>query len=145
MEKKNNNTVNTEENKILKSRKLISLRQKMNKIKDLNSSAKIINRVQNYNKEFIPDIFVDKSDIQCGLDYSYTEPIWIHSYDTIFPVKEIKFEGFNAMCINNPEKYLSDIFGNYMGYPKKFGFGHSMYLNLSEEDKNTIKELIKES
>ena len=30
-----------------------------------------------------------------------------------------------------------------MAYPKKFGMGHTMYLNLSEEDKKNIKELIK--
>ena len=38
---------------------------------------------------------------------------------------------------------LSDIYGNYMEYPKKFGFGHSMYMTLSEENKQHIKEITK--
>ena len=135
------NAVETKENRLLKTKKLIAIRKKMNKMKDLDNAQKVLQKVQDLSAEIIPDIYTEQSDIQCGLDYSYTEPVWVHSYDTIFPLKEISFEGFNAMCINKPEEYLSDIFGNYMAYPKKFGMGHSMYLNLSDIDNKIINEL----
>ena len=137
------NSIDTKENRILKTKKLIKLRKKMNKTKDFDNTEKVLDKVKKLNSEIIPDIYTEQSDIQYGLDYSYTEPIWVHTYDTIFPIKEILFEDFNAMCINKPEQYLSDIFGNYMAYPKKFGFGHSMYMSLSDEDKKLIKEIIK--
>ncbi len=137
------NAVETKENRLLKTKKLIAIRKKMNKMKDLDNTQKILQKVQDLSAEIIPDIYTEQSDIQCGLEYSYTEPVWVHSYDTIFPLKEINFEGFNAMCINKPEEYLSDIFGNYMSYPKKFGFGHSMYRNLKDNEKKIIEELIK--
>ena len=47
------------------------------------------------------------------------------------------------MVINNPEQYLTDIFGNYMSYPKKFGYGHAMYVSLPEEEKKYISLLYK--
>lgn len=129
--------------RIQKTKKLHDIRQKMNKEKCLDNSPAILNKIENLNKEIIPDVYVEQSDIQCGLEYAYTEPLWIYKYDTVYPLKEISFEGFMAMCINKPQEYLSEIFGNYMSYPKKIGFGHSMYLKLSDEDKKIIEELIR--
>jgi lipopolysaccharide cholinephosphotransferase len=137
------NSIDTKENRILKTKKLIELRKRLNKDKSIDNVEKVLGRVKKLNSEIIPDTYIEQSDIQCGLEYSYTEPIWVHSYDTIFPLKEILFEDFNAMCMNKPEQYLSDIYGNYMEYPKKFGFGHSMYMTLSEENKQHIKEITK--
>ena len=131
------------EARIQKTKSLREIRQKMNKDKHLDNPSTVINYVENINKKLIPNTYVEQSDIQYGLEYSYTEPLWIHKHDIIFPIKEIEFEGFMAMCINKPQEYLSDIFGNYMGYPKKMGFGHSMYLKLSDEGKKTIEELIR--
>ena len=136
------NTIGGKENRISKTKALMVLRRKMNKIKNLDNSEKVLTRVLELNRNIIPDVYIEKSDIQCGLEYSYTEPVWVHSYDTIFPLKEIQFENFQAMCMNKPEQYLSDIFGNYMAYPKKFGFGHNAYIKLSETEKEVMKDLI---
>jgi lipopolysaccharide cholinephosphotransferase len=135
------NSVENKENRILKTKYLQKIRNQLNKNKNYSSSDKVLQKIKELNSELIPNIFVENSDIQCGLDYSYTEPLWVYSYETIFPLKEIEFEGFQAMCINKPEQYLSDIFGNYMAYPKKFGFGHSMYLNLTKTDNEIIRGL----
>ncbi len=40
-------------------------------------------------------------------------------YDTVFPVSEIKFEGHKFMAPANPDKYLTDMFGDYMTLPEK--------------------------
>ena len=40
-------------------------------------------------------------------------------------------------------KYLQKVYGNYMNYPKKFGYGHNMFTNLTEEEKAVIMELRK--
>ena len=128
--------------RIQKTNYLHDIRQKMCKNKNLNTISAIINYVKSLNKETIPDIYVKHSDIQCGMEYSYTEPIWIHSYETIFPLKEIEFEGFNAMGVNKPDEYLTDIMGDYMSYPKKIGFGHTAYIKLSETEKEIMKDLI---
>lgn len=136
------NGIYSKEEKIAKTKQMDAIRHKLNKKKDYNTAEKVLEKVLEYNKETIPDIYVEHSDIQCGMEYSYTEPIWIHSYETIFPLKEIKFEGFQAMCINKPEQYLSDIFGDYMAYPKKIGFGHNAYIELSETEKEVMKDLI---
>ena len=127
--------------RIKKTKALSYVRKLINNNKNLKTSNDVIDYVKAINKEIIPDKFVERSDIQCGLEYSYTEPLWIHSYETIFPTKEVEFEGFKVMVVNKPEEYLTDIFGDYMAYPKKIGFGHSMYLKLSDDEKNIIRKL----
>ncbi len=127
------NEVLSKDDRIKKTKELYKIRLKLKKDRSLDTSEKVVAAVKEIQSKIIPDKYVEKSDIQCGLEYFYAEPIWVHSYDTIFPIKTIEFEGFSAMCMNKPEEYLSDIFGDYMAYPKKFGFGHSMYANLDNE------------
>ena len=135
------NAVENSDNRKLKTKKLMTIRQEMNKIKDLDNSEKVLDKVKEINKNIIPDIYVENSDIQCGLEYSYTEPVWVYPYEMIFPIREISFENYDFMSVNEPERYLENLFGEYMSYPKKFGFGHSMYLNLSDDDNRIVKEL----
>lgn len=87
----------------------------------------------------------NNSGIIYGLDFTHTPKNWIYDYDTIFPLKEIEFEGIKFSCINNPELYLKSLYKNYLEYPKKIGFGHSAYLHLNDNDKLAIRELLGEN
>ena len=136
------NSILNREQRFSETKKLYQIRKDLKKDKTLNTSSKVKERVQRLQSEIIPDKYVENSDIQYSLEYFYTEPLWIHSYDTIFPLKSIEFEGFSAMGVNKSEEYLSDIFGDYMAYPKKFGFGHSAYVKFSETEKEVMKDLI---
>ena len=40
-----------------------------------------------------------------------------HRRDSIFPVKEIYFEGSSFLGPNNPDAYLTDLYRNYMEIP----------------------------
>lgn len=127
--------------RLKKTEQLQKIRKQLSKDKSLDTSEKLLSKVKALNKEIIPSRYVENSDIQFGLDYFFIEPLWVHSYNTIFPLKPIEFEGFSVMCINKPKEYLSDIFGDYMSYPNKLGFGHSAYAKLSEDEKEIIKRL----
>ena len=76
-----------------------------------------------------------------GLEYSHHWKNWFVEYETIFPLKQIKFENNLFPCINKEDKYLKKVYGNYMQYPKKFGYGHNMFAKLSIDEENIIKEL----
>ena len=53
------------------------------------------------------------------------------------------FENNKLPCVNNSNEYLIGIYGKqYMNYPNKIGFGHSMYCSLTKEEKIIIKDLI---
>jgi len=41
----------------------------------------------------------------------------MHRQDSIFPLKEIHFEGKSFMAPNNPDAYLKDLYNNYMEIP----------------------------
>ena len=41
----------------------------------------------------------------------------MHRKDTIFPVKDMQFEGMTFMGANNPDAYLKDLYGDYMQLP----------------------------
>ena len=65
----------------------------------------------------------------------------VTEYNVLYPLKTIEFENQNFPCINKPNEYLTRLYGNYMSYPKKIGYGHSAYVNLTEQDKKVIVEL----
>lgn len=81
------------------------------------------------------------TDVIWGYEFGHNWPKWVHSYDTIFPLQQIEFEGKMYPCINDYEKYLKDVYGNYFAYPKKISLGHIMYLNFPPEEKELIQEL----
>lgn len=85
----------------------------------------------------------EDSDLMWGLDSFHDQNSWLFSYDMMFPLKTIQYEGLNCPCINNPDSYLRKIFGDYMQYPKKIGFGHSTYAKLTTEEKNVIENLVR--
>lgn len=107
----------------------ISLDELIQDIKNLNS--KFFNK---QNKH-------PKGDLVWGMDFCHSWKQWAYSYQTIFPLKEILFEGMKVPCINNIEEYLDKVYGNYMTYPKKISMGHSMYLDFSEDEKDVINIL----
>ena len=82
------------------------------------------------------------TDLVWGIDFNHNWKNWFSSYDTVFPLKEISFEGEKFSCMNNYELYLSGVYGNYMDYPKKIGVGHNMFARLGDEESFVISELI---
>ena len=46
----------------------------------------------------------------------------ILDYDTVFPLKEIEFEGKLYPCPNNNKDYLGNYYGNFMEFPENFKF-----------------------
>lgn len=90
------------------------------------------------------DTDTEKSDFVWGVDFNHYWKNWFTRYDVVFPLKTIEFENTQFPCINNPDSHLKRIYGNYMDYPKKISFGHSMYVKLSTEEKENIKKLLNE-
>lgn len=46
------------------------------------------------------------------------------SYDTIFPLKKMNFEGVELNVPNKARAYLQFFYGDYMSYPPKVGYQH---------------------
>jgi len=86
----------------------------------------------------------NESELVWGLEFNHTWKNWFTYYDVIFPLKEVEFEGMTFPCINNPDAFLSRLYGDYMSYPPKITMGHSMFIDLTEEEKKTIENLKKE-
>ncbi len=83
------------------------------------------------------------SDLVWGIDFNHGWKNWLYSYDMIFPLKTIKFENVEIPCINKVDDFLTEVYGDYMAYPRKIGVGHSMFAVLSNEEKLAIEDLIK--
>ena len=77
--------------------------------------------IKTRDKEILKGNKVDianKPSIYCGIDYYHVNPDIIFDYDTIFPLREIIFEDEKFLSVNNPDKYLTSLYGNYMEMPK---------------------------
>lgn len=77
-----------------------------------------------------------------GLEfYHRTHKYNVFDFETIFPLKEISFEGEIFPCINKTDTYLTCIFGNYMVLPKSLRV-HSDLNNIPIEEILAIKEFV---
>lgn len=94
-------------------------------------------------KVLVNPIPEDKNEIELvwGLEFSHQWKNWFTNYDVIFPLKTIEFEGYEFSCLNDPDAFLTRVYGNYMSYPSKITMGHAMFLDLSEQNKKVLAEL----
>lgn len=92
-------------------------------------------------EEVLPKEKAENSDFVWGIDYNHQWKNWFTRYNVVYPMKTIVFEGEEFPCINNPDAFLTRVYGDYMAYPNKIGFGHAMFLDLSDTDKKIIEEL----
>ena len=118
-----------------------NLRKKMQKECTNASIEKIEKVISDAREKVLLKENVEHSDLVWGVDFNHCWKNWLYSYDTIFPLKEISFEGENFPCVNDINGFLSEVYGNYMAYPKKIGVGHSMFAKLSNKESEIISSL----
>lgn len=92
----------------------------------------ILSKIKNDN--------LQNTDLVWGIDYNHGWKNWFTNYNVIFPLKPIIFEGKEYMGMNNPDAFLSRIYGNYMDYPDKITCGHVLY-RCDEEEFRYIRAL----
>ena len=114
---------------------------KRNSIKSCDERLKALLKIKDkyidYSKQN------EASDILLGVEWDHAEPNWFMSYDSVFPLKTIEFEGYEFSSMSRPKDYLEAYYGDYMSYPKRITMGHSMYIPLSDKDKEIINQLKK--
>lgn len=82
----------------------------------------------------------NKPNLVWGIEYNHRWNNWFTNYDVIFPLRPIIFEGKEYIGMNNPDAFLSRVYGNYMDYPDKITCGHSLY-KCDDEEFKYIKAL----
>lgn len=127
-------------NKIKFIRKLLSLnpfRISDNK-KLLSFLGKITNDIINEKIEVDERI---KPAIHWGIEFPHRWNNWIYDYEHIFPLKKIKFEGYEFNCPNNVEYVLHNIYGNYMEFPKSICPHHTDERAFTQDELNELRKL----
>lgn len=130
-------------------------------IRDKNQGEKISAKLKKYNRQYFTQsqsfeelenrirqtisTFDNGNEndggVVYGVEFGHIPKNWFFSKDILFPLSELEFEGCKFPVFKDYKKYLEQIYGDYMAYPKKFGMGHTMYLELSDNDKNFIAEI----
>lgn len=114
-------------------------RTELSKTKTFEEVNKIIEKAK---QTYLKNNNSKDTDLVLGIDFAQCCKNWFFPKSIMEPLKTLTFEGQDFPIFNNCESYLKELYGDYMAYPKKFGMGHTMYLNLSDEDKKVIHELI---
>ena len=133
----------TVEEQLQKTVEIKKIRKKeiTNMQKSMVNSENIVNKRINLMLS-IKDGNDEKGDYVWGVDFNHGWKNWFTHYEVLHPLKTIKYEGIDFPCLNNPDSFLTRLYGDYMAYPKKISMGHSMYLKLTDDEKGVIKELI---
>lgn len=130
----------------------IALSQKINKIRKskLNKKFNTIDEIRNNFKKVTQEFILDNKDadknngaIFMGIDFPHSHKNKVFDWDTIFPLKKIKFEDCEFYAPIKPEKVLETLFGDYMKIPKDSYPRHSDYMYLSKEEKTLLENFIK--
>lgn len=88
------------------------------------------------NKAQQPAIFM-------GIDFPHNWKNKVYSWEDIFPLKEINFEGISLPAPNKSEDVLKSIYGDYMKIPKNSYPRHSSYSKFCQEEEIFLKEFTK--
>lgn len=113
------------------------------------TDSQLLSEIEKLTKEYLVNGFhskESKSDLCWGADLFHTWKHWFFEYETIYPLKEIYFEGLMLPCINDIDKYLKTVYGNYMSYPNKLERLHSISRfteNQYKEIKNCVEKVQK--
>lgn len=126
------------------TKKIKKIRKKLQNQCPKNASDQEIINLLNIEKAYIINNSNNNNIKIWGLDYNHHWKNWFTDRDTIYPLKQIEFENYLFPCFNNVETYLRKVYGDYLKYPKKFGFGHNMFIEITEEEMNIIIELGKQ-
>ena len=77
-----------------------------------------------------------------GTDFFHaTHPYNAFDYETIFPLKEIPFEGHLFPCIAKTDAYLTQIYGNYKKLPHELHF-HTLTVNIPSQEQQALHDYI---
>lgn len=110
-------------------------------LKGINEDLERI--ITEINKKYIlkghPSI--EKGGIYRGCEFFDGYKIYLN-YEDIFPLKELTFEGYNIFVPNNCHNYLTQVYGDYMTYPKQF-FQHNNDIAWEKEGKMSTDFLSK--
>lgn len=115
---------------------------KYNKCKKLDE---IRTRFQSITKSVILDNIIvnekNKPALFMGIDFPHKWKNKVYDFDTIFPLKKIKFEQYEFPAPQKSEKVLSSIYGDYMSIPKDSYPRHSSYAKLPSSEQKILEEL----
>lgn len=88
-------------------------------------------------------LFVDIFPYEdCGEKiHSICYPNEYHAKTVIFPLGTTEFEKKEFTVPANTDRYLKDLFNDYMKYPDKITMGHSMFIKLNDNQKSAIEDI----
>ena len=78
-----------------------------------------------------------------GVDFPHSWKNKVYDWDCIFPLKKIQFEDKEFFAPNNPDSVLKSIYGNYMSIPKNSYPRHSDYLDINQDEKKILEDIVK--
>lgn len=116
-----------------RNKKFKTLEQTRENIKTLTSQYLLENKTQQSDK---PSIFM-------AIDFPHSHKNKVLNWDDVFPLKKINFENIQLFAPQNPDNVLKALFGNYMSIPKDSYPRHSLYSEISQEEREILEKYAK--
>ncbi|MFI3300378.1 MAG: LicD family protein [Candidatus Gastranaerophilales bacterium] len=137
---KNNNKIKL----FLFEKKFKSIRREITKNSKKNVSKLVLQKeIVKAEDMLFPNGFDDiiGENLVWGLDFHHIRHRrWIYPTNYFLPLKEMEFEGKLFFVPNNSDKYLKNVYGDYMKFPKRMHFHHKDLSIYTEEELAIIKK-----
>ncbi len=130
--------------------KIVQIREDLDKNKALFklTSQELYQYIKNLTDNTIREHKVininEKPDVFWSIDFAHILKKWVFSYENIFPLKEVEFEGYKFNTVSDPEMFLKSQYGNYLNYPDKIEFAHCKRVIIPKKEQNELYQFIKE-
>lgn len=102
----------------------LAIQKEIKKLKDYKFISNIT-KVREYIKSITAQIMSSESSksnnhaLFYGIDYPHNHDMLVFDNETIYPFREIDFEGLKVKAPHNIDEYLRILYGDYMELPKK--------------------------
>ena len=120
MDEYNKSSLNNDDKALLN----LAIQKEIKKLKDYKFISNIT-KVREYIKSITAQIMSSESSksnnpaLFYGIDYPHNHDMLVFDNETIYPFREIDFEGLKVKAPHNIDEYLRILYGDYMELPKK--------------------------
>ena len=105
-------------------------------------------KIRKFFKKVTQEKILQNKPVECehpavfmAIDFPHKWKNKVYDWETLFPLKNILFEGIEVSAPNKPDAVLRSIYGDYMKIPKDSYPRHSGFMDMDEKECRQLEDI----